>query len=103
MTVHDFPGQQHKVSELHQAGVDLARLVELLGDNLYSRPDVFLRELVQNAHDAITRRQLESSYTQTPYILISGSRNATGQPILVIEDTGSGLTAPEIHQYLATV
>lgn len=91
------------VSELKQVGVDLGRLVKLLGDNLYSTPEVFLRELVQNAHDAITRRQIESGWDGEPEIVVSSFRDGAGRAMLAIEDNGCGLTAGEIHEYLATI
>ena len=37
--------------------VDLGGLVELLSKNLYSGPQVYLREAIQNGVDAITARQ----------------------------------------------
>ena len=40
--------------------VDLAGLVELLSRNLYSGPQVFVRELLQNGTDAISvRREID--------------------------------------------
>ena len=37
--------------------VDLAGLVDLLSRNLYSGPQVFVRELLQNGTDAISARR----------------------------------------------
>ena len=34
-------------------------LIKLLAEGLYSDPDIFLRELIQNAHDSIVRRKKE--------------------------------------------
>src|SRR5205809_557884 len=36
--------------------IQLEGLIQLLAQNLYADPDVFLREMIQNAHDSITRR-----------------------------------------------
>ena len=33
--------------------------MKVLGEHLYSSPNVAIRELVQNAHDSCTRRRLE--------------------------------------------
>ena len=41
--------------------VDLHGIVDLLSNHLYSSPRVYLRELLQNAVDAITARQGEGS------------------------------------------
>ena len=41
--------------------VDLKGIIRLLSDNLYSSDNVFLRELLQNAVDAIQARKKEDS------------------------------------------
>jgi hypothetical protein len=41
----------------HRVHVDLRGIIALLSDHLYSSPQVFLRELLQNATDAITERK----------------------------------------------
>lgn len=43
----------------HTFQVDLRGLVDLLSHHLYSSPRVYLRELLQNAVDAITARRAE--------------------------------------------
>ena len=42
----------------HTFQVDLRGLVDLLSHHLYSSPKVYLRELMQNAVDAITARRM---------------------------------------------
>ena len=37
--------------------VDIAGVIEIMGSSLYSRMDTPIRELIQNAHDAIMRRR----------------------------------------------
>ena len=37
-------------------------LIHLLADGLYSASDIFVRELIQNGHDGIIRRQAEERY-----------------------------------------
>ena len=41
----------------HTFQVDLRGLVDLLSHHLYSSPRVYVRELLQNAVDAVTARQ----------------------------------------------
>ncbi len=36
---------------------DLQGLIKLLAKNLYAEADVFVREMLQNAHDSVKRRQ----------------------------------------------
>ena len=78
--------------------VDLRGIVDLLARHLYSGPNVYLRELLQNGVDAITARQtLETGFT--PQIRI----RAWGQGGLEITDNGIGLTTQEARELLATV
>ena len=37
--------------------IDLPRLIKLLAKNLYAEADVFVREMLQNAHNSIKRRR----------------------------------------------
>ena len=87
--------------DLRTTEVDLGGLVSVLATHLYSTPLVALRELVQNAHDSHTRRRLEDpDGGHTPLIRVRGD---AARRTVSIEDTGAGLTEPEIHSYLATV
>lgn len=80
--------------------VDLRSLIDLLARHLYSTPNVFVRELLQNAVDAITaRRKLEPKFEgQIQIELVSGKR-----PVLIIQDNGIGLTAEQAKTFLATI
>ncbi|MEU8346846.1 molecular chaperone HtpG [Actinomadura meyerae] len=72
--------------------VDLRGVVDLLSRHLYASPRVYLRELLQNAVDAITARG-------------SGGRVEieTGGGVLRVRDDGVGLTEDEVHTLLATI
>ena len=83
--------------ELRSASVDLTGLLTVLGENLYSTPDVALRELVQNAHDSCNRRRIEDGDFDARIELIAKNGKLT------VTDNGSGLTHQEIIDYLATV
>ena len=56
------------MAEIHETSVALEGLLQVLGEHLSSTPRVALRELVQNAHDSVTRRSLESTEAFTPRI-----------------------------------
>src|SRR5262245_55304864 len=88
-------------AELRATQVDLAGLMRVLGENLYSTPMVALRELVQNAHDACVRRQVEAPEGAPPPSI--RVRVDAGAGHLTVEDNGAGLTREEILAYLATV
>ncbi|MEU8675542.1 HSP90 family protein [Streptomyces sp. NPDC048560] len=77
--------------------VDLRGLVDLLSHHLYSSPRVYVRELLQNAVDAVTARQALDPSAQSAIRL----RAADGT--VSIEDSGIGLTSDEVHTLLATI
>ena len=80
----------------HTFQVDLRGMVDLLSHHLYSSPRVFIRELMQNAVDAITaRRQLDPEAPADVRIRAAGT--------LTVTDTGVGLTEQEVHRFLATI
>lgn len=82
--------------------VNLAGIIELLSHHLYSGPQVFLRELLQNATDAIqARRKLSDAGSLKGLITVELTEGAT--PTLTFEDNGIGLTEDEVHQFLATI
>ncbi|MDR0480786.1 MAG: ATP-binding protein, partial [Gallionellaceae bacterium] len=91
-----------QISELRATAVDMSGLMAVLSKNLYSTPNVAVRELVQNAHDSIVRRRLEDG----GFSGVPGAVRVVGEPAtqtLRIIDTGAGLTEEEIHKYLAMV
>lgn len=80
----------------HTFQVDLRGMVDLLSQHLYSSPRVYLRELLQNAADAITARLALDPAAPAAITVQAGER-------LTVTDTGVGLTGPEVHQFLATI
>ena len=82
--------------------VDLAGLVDLLSRHLYSGPQVYLRELIQNAVDAVTAR-IEHEPDAPARIRLSTGVDEGNRHILEISDTGIGLTAAEAAELLATI
>lgn len=77
--------------------VDLQGIVDLLSNHLYSSPRVYLRELLQNAVDAITARQATDPGTPQRIDV------RTADDGLSISDTGIGLTPDEVRELLATI
>lgn len=81
--------------------VDLAGIISVLSEHLYSTPTVAFRELLQNSVDAITARiALQPSHVGAVSIELIEDKNA---PTLVVEDNGVGLTEDEVHLFLATI
>lgn len=83
-------------SESHTFQVDLRGMVDLLSHHLYSSPRVFIRELMQNAVDAITARRLLDPDAPATVTIRAGEA-------LTVTDTGIGLTEDEVHRFLATI
>ncbi|MFI0370184.1 HSP90 family protein [Actinomadura sp. 1N219] len=78
--------------------VDLRGVVDLLSRHLYASPRVYLRELLQNAVDAITARGAITANGEGGRVEIE-----TGGGTLRVHDDGIGLTADEVHTLLATI
>ncbi|WP_393061082.1 HSP90 family protein [Streptomyces sp. LN549] len=83
--------------EPHTFQVDLRGLVDLLSHHLYSSPRVYLRELLQNAVDAITARRAEQP--DAPALVRLHAEGGR----LRVEDSGIGLTEADVHSLLATI
>ena len=74
--------------------VDLRGIVDLLSHHLYASPRVYVRELLQNAVDAITAADgVEPGRVE---IISGGDR-------LRVADNGIGLTEAQVHELLATI
>lgn len=79
--------------------VNLGGMIDILANHLYSSPDVFIRELLQNGTDAISgRRLIEPDFGEGRISI----RVEAGKAI-AFTDNGTGLTEPEIHKFLAVI
>ena len=82
----------------HTFQVDLRGLVDLLSHHLYSSPKVYLRELMQNAVDAITARRMLDPSAPAQIRIRTGVNGG-----IEVEDSGVGLTEADVHTFLATI
>ena len=74
-------------------------LVTLLAKNLYPEPDVFVRELIQNAHDGIAlRRVLEPQHVGRIKLTVDA-----GNRTLEFADNGLGMDRHVIEEFLSTI
>ena len=81
-----------------QFNVDLGGMISILSDHLYSSPDVFLRELLQNAADAVSMRiKAEPSFSE-PEINVTADGSS-----LSFTDSGIGLTEEEVHKFISVI
>lgn len=81
-------------------GVNFEGLVRLLAEHLYSEPDVFIRELIQNAHDAIQSRNIVEQSDIVGRIDIKIDEE--NQRIIII-DNGLGMDRSDIRDLLSTI
>jgi len=93
--------------ETYEFQTEVKQLLNIIINSLYSNREIFLRELISNASDAIDRLQFESQ--TNPDILgedagfkiklIPDKENRT----LTISDNGIGMTREEITRNLGTI
>ncbi len=93
--------------ETHEFKAEVNRVLSLVINSLYSHPEVFLRELVSNASDALDRLRYRAV---TDHGLLKDSPPARVRLIpdeasgtLTIEDTGVGMTHDDLLENLGTV
>ncbi|WP_336643394.1 HSP90 family protein [Microbacterium sp. MMO-113] len=85
--------------DVQQFQVDLRGVVDLLSRHIYSSPRVYLRELLQNARDAIAaRREVDGGGSRIRITPLTAQSDE-----FVLRDDGVGLTAAEVADLLATV
>ncbi|HVZ10329.1 molecular chaperone HtpG [Rhodopila sp.] len=94
------------VLEKHEFGAEVGRLLDLVVHSLYSEREIFLRELVANAADAVDRRRFESLTDAA----LAPPAEATIRVIpdkdaktLVISDDGIGMSRQELIDNLGTI
>ncbi|MEE1650237.1 HSP90 family protein [Brachybacterium sp. J144] len=78
--------------------VDLRGIVEILSHNLYSSPRVYVRELIQNARDAVVARGETGEDLPPIELLVDPVAGA-----LTVRDHGIGLTEAEARSLLSTI
>ena len=82
--------------------VNLGGMIEILSDHLYSSPDVYIRELLQNGVDAIVAREkVDDDFREQEKgkLLVS----IDDKKCLSFRDNGVGLTKEEVHKFLAVI
>lgn len=81
--------------------VNLKGMIELLSEHIYSAPNVFVRELLQNGIDANTaRKSIEENHRGIINVYLN---KVNDTPQLIFEDNGIGLTEEEVHQFLSVI
>jgi len=93
--------------EVHEYQAEMQKLLEILVHSLYTEREIFLRELVSNASDALSKIQLttlteENVLDKDAELQITISSDEDEGKI-VIEDSGCGMTKEELVENLGTI
>ena len=80
--------------------VNLGGMIDILSNHLYSSPEVFIRELLQNAVDAIAAKRKKYPERKEKNQV---TMELTPEHTLIFTDSGTGLTEAEIHRFLAVI
>lgn len=95
------------MTQQHNFEAETGRILELLTHSIYSNKEIFLRELISNASDAIDKARLKA-LTDTNFLgddtnfeiqIEIDKENKT----LSIIDNGIGMTEEEIHKHIGTI
>ncbi|MFZ4405800.1 MAG: molecular chaperone HtpG [Paracraurococcus sp.] len=92
--------------ERHEFGAEVGRLLDLVVHALYSEREIFLRELVANAADAVDRRRFEA--LTDPALMLPDAATLRIVPdkdarTITISDSGIGMGKAELVQHLGTI
>jgi molecular chaperone HtpG len=93
--------------EKHEFQSEAKQVLELMINSVYSNPDIFVRELISNASDAIDKLRIEglskpelSDLAKQGEIRIELNKDAG---IMAISDNGIGMSKDELVSYLGTI
>ncbi len=100
-----------KIPNAYNFKTEVKQLLNILVHSLYKEQDIFLRELVSNASDALTRLHFETLTNRDIFdpdaelaIYIEAPEVEDDQPKrIIIKDTGIGMTKDELVTNLGTI
>ncbi|HOW83541.1 MAG TPA: molecular chaperone HtpG [Spirochaetota bacterium] len=92
----------------HQFQTEVNQLLHLIIHSLYSHKEIFLRELISNASDALDKLKYltltDPAYKSAGFDpKIEISFDSGSRPVLVISDTGIGMNSEDLTQNLGTI
>ena len=98
------PLPEAPAAEVHQFQSETKRILEIVTHSLYTERDVFLRELVSNASDALEKRRFKAAASggDAGALEIRIATSADGAT-LTLEDSGVGMTRAEVMENLGTI
>ena len=73
-------------------------MIALLSEHIYSNPNTFVRELLQNSVDAITAlHNIDENYSGRIDVFLNGDGS------MVFQDNGIGLKEEEVYRFLTVI
>jgi molecular chaperone HtpG len=93
--------------EKHEFQSEAKQVLELMINSVYSNPDIFLRELISNASDALDKLRIESlSNTDLSDLVKDGEIRIEADKeskTLTVSDNGIGMEREDLVSYLGTI
>ena len=86
--------------EKGSVSIDAQNIMPVIKRWLYSDQDIFLREVVSNACDAITKFRMKFGTEEDMGVLVTVNKD---EKTITISDTGIGMTADEVRRYINQV
>ena len=93
--------------EVREFQTEARQLLDLMIHSVYSNKDIFLRELISNASDALDKLRYEAltntelaKFTGGPEIRIDLDKDAH---LLTVSDNGIGMTRDEVVKFIGTI
>jgi molecular chaperone HtpG len=101
------PAAPPPAGEVHAYQAEMQQLLNIIVHSLYSEREIFLRELISNASDALNKLKFETLTRQDVRdrdaaleITLSVDKNA---PAVTVSDSGIGMTRAELIANLGTI
>lgn len=86
---------------------ETGRILELLTHSIYSNKEIWLREIISNASDALDKARIKALMDEN---YLGENRNLqikiwtdAEKNIIFIEDNGIGMTEAELHKNIGTI
>ncbi|BAS67953.1 molecular chaperone HtpG [Bathymodiolus septemdierum thioautotrophic gill symbiont] len=93
--------------QTHTFQTEVSQLLDLMIHSLYSNKEIFLRELISNASDAIDKLKFESLSNDT---MVEGKEDLSvfvevdkAKKTITITDNGIGMTESEVNKNIGTI
>src|SRR5438309_11275398 len=97
----------HEQQESFSFQAEVVQILDLVVNSLYSNKEIFLRELISNASDAIDRLRLEllsrSELPEAEGPLRIRVSYDSGARTITVADNGIGMSRQEVIEHIGTI